>query len=90
MRVLLALVAVLAYGLSQRSSRSAASGQPTIADIAKNPAAYEGKPVTVTFYYDGRLSGQEDSPVYGIKFAAIQNDYVRSWAKQRGWDQACD
>ena len=36
----------------------------------------KGKPVTVTFFYDGRLTGQEDSPVYGIKFAAIQNDYA--------------
>lgn len=35
----------------------------------------KGKPVTVTFYYDGRLTGQEDSPVYGIKFAAIHPDY---------------
>jgi tetratricopeptide (TPR) repeat protein len=34
----------------------------------------KGKPVTATFFYDGRLSGEEDSPVYGIKFAAIQND----------------
>src|SRR5438445_6125789 len=36
----------------------------------------KAKPVTVTFYYDGRLSGQEDSPVYGIKFASIQNDFA--------------
>ena len=36
----------------------------------------KGQPVTVTFTYDGRLSGQEDSPVYGIKFASIQNDYA--------------
>ncbi|HEY1241890.1 MAG TPA: M1 family aminopeptidase [Bryobacteraceae bacterium] len=35
----------------------------------------KGQPATVTFYYDGRLSGQEDSPVYGIKFAAIHPDY---------------
>src|SRR6516162_10294948 len=35
----------------------------------------KGQPVTVTFYYDGRLTGQEDSPVYGIKFAAIHPDY---------------
>jgi hypothetical protein len=35
-----------------------------------------GQPVTITFYYDGRLSGQEDSPVYGIKFAAIQPDFA--------------
>ena len=35
-----------------------------------------GQPVTITFYYDGRLSGQEASPVYGIKFAAIQPDFA--------------
>ncbi len=32
--------------------------------------------MTITFYYDGRLTGQEDSPVYGIKFAAIHPDYA--------------
>ena len=36
----------------------------------------KGKPVTVTFYYDGKLSGQEDSPVYGIKFAAIHPEFA--------------
>jgi len=36
----------------------------------------KGKETTLTFVYDGRLSGQEDSPVYGIKFAAIQNDFA--------------
>src|SRR6185503_1541344 len=36
----------------------------------------KGQPVTVTFYYDGKLTGQEDSPVYGIKFAAIHPDYA--------------
>ena len=36
----------------------------------------KGQPVTVTFYYDGHLTGQEDSPVYGIKFAAIHPDYA--------------
>jgi len=30
----------------------------------------KGKAVDVTFEYDGRLTGNEDSPVYGIKFAA--------------------
>ena len=35
----------------------------------------KGQPVSVTFYYDGRLTGQEDSPVYGIKFAAIHPDF---------------
>ena len=36
----------------------------------------KGQPVTITFYYDGKLSGQEDSPVYGIKFAAIHPDFA--------------
>jgi Tfp pilus assembly protein PilF len=36
----------------------------------------KGQPVTMTFYYDGKLSGQEDSPVYGIKFAAIHPDFA--------------
>ena len=36
----------------------------------------KGQPVTLTFYYDGHLSGQEDSPVYGIKFAAIHPDFA--------------
>ena len=34
----------------------------------------KGKAATLTFSYDGRLTGAEDSPVYGIKFAAIHND----------------
>jgi aminopeptidase N len=36
----------------------------------------KGQAVTITFYYDGKLSGQEDSPVYGIKFAAIHPDFT--------------
>jgi aminopeptidase N len=36
----------------------------------------KGQPVNITFFYDGKLSGQEDSPVYGIKFAAIHPDYA--------------
>ncbi|HPQ16846.1 MAG TPA: M1 family aminopeptidase, partial [Bryobacteraceae bacterium] len=36
----------------------------------------KGKPATVTFYYDGRLTGNEESPVFGIKFAAIHPDYA--------------
>jgi hypothetical protein len=36
----------------------------------------KGQPVSITFYYDGKLTGQEDSPVYGIKFAAIHPDFA--------------
>lgn len=34
----------------------------------------KGKGGRLTFLYDGRLTGQEDSPVFGIKFAAIGPD----------------
>ncbi|MGH9662777.1 MAG: M1 family aminopeptidase, partial [Bryobacteraceae bacterium] len=36
----------------------------------------KGKPVTVTIEYDGRLTGSEESPIYGIRFASIQNEYA--------------
>ena len=32
----------------------------------------KGQAASVTFVYSGKLSGQEESPVFGIKFAAIQ------------------
>lgn len=32
----------------------------------------KGKPVTVSFEYDGRFDGREESPVYGIRFASIE------------------
>ena len=34
----------------------------------------KGKPATLVFTYDGKLTGNEDSPVYGIKFAALHNE----------------
>jgi len=36
----------------------------------------KGQMTEITFVYDGRLSGDEESPIYGIKFAAIQSDYA--------------
>ncbi len=36
----------------------------------------KGQPAQATFTYDGKLSGQEESPVYGIKFASIQKDHA--------------
>jgi tetratricopeptide (TPR) repeat protein len=35
----------------------------------------KGKPATLTFTYDGKLTGNEESPVYGIKFASIASNY---------------
>jgi len=34
----------------------------------------KGQPATLTFVYQGKLTGQEESPVFGIKFAAITPD----------------
>ena len=36
----------------------------------------KGKVETLLFTYDGRLTGQEESPIYGIRFASIQNDHA--------------
>jgi len=36
----------------------------------------KGQAQTITFFYDGKLTGNEDSPVYGIKFAAIHPEYA--------------
>jgi hypothetical protein len=36
----------------------------------------KGQPINVTFFYDGKLTGNEDSPVYGVKFAAIHPDFA--------------
>ncbi|MBI3680743.1 MAG: peptidase M1 [Acidobacteria bacterium] len=41
-----------------------------------NDPLAKGQALTLVFYYDGRLAGEEESPVYGIRFAAIQPDYA--------------
>ena len=35
----------------------------------------KGKQSTLTFTYDEHLTGAEDSPVFGIRFAALHNDF---------------
>jgi len=36
----------------------------------------KGTPVTVTFNYSGRLTGEEEGPVLGLRFAAIASDHA--------------
>jgi len=36
----------------------------------------KGKPAALTFIYDGKMTGGEESPVFGIKFAAIHPDFA--------------
>jgi hypothetical protein len=40
------------------------------------PPLPKGQTFTATFYYDGKLTGAEESPVYGIRFAAIHPDFA--------------
>jgi aminopeptidase N len=39
-------------------------------------AIAKGQPNSLTFDYAGRLTGNEESPVWGIKFASIQRDFA--------------
>ena len=36
----------------------------------------KGKTESLSIQYQGKLSGSEESPIYGIKFAAIQGDFA--------------
>jgi tetratricopeptide (TPR) repeat protein len=51
------------------------SAQDFTLRLSFNEPLVKGTPVTLQFEYDGRLSGSEESPIYGIRFASIQNDY---------------
>jgi aminopeptidase N len=34
------------------------------------------QPVTIRFEYGGQITGEEDSPIYGIRFASVQTDHA--------------
>ena len=59
-----------------RQVQASRSQQDSTVRLNFDQALPKGKPVSMTFDYDGRLTGDEESPVYGIKFAAIHNDYA--------------
>jgi tetratricopeptide (TPR) repeat protein len=66
------------------------SGQDMAVHVSFPAPLPKGKATTVTFSYDGRLTGQEESPVFGIKFGAIQNDiayllYPARWFPVSGY-----
>jgi aminopeptidase N len=52
------------------------SNQDNTIRLTFDPPLAKNQPVTLVFTYDGHLTGNEDSPVYGIKFASIQQDYA--------------
>ena len=50
----------------------------------------KGKPASLTFTYSGTLRGDEDSPIYGIRFAAIRDEgtyllYPARWFPVSGY-----
>jgi tetratricopeptide (TPR) repeat protein len=55
---------------------SASRGQDITLNVNFPEALPKGQPATVTFTYSGRLAGTEESPVFGLTFAAIQQDYA--------------
>ncbi len=61
---------------SGRQIQTSRSTQDNAVRINLPAPLAKGTPTSLTFSYDGRLTGQEESPVYGIKFAAIQNDFA--------------
>ena len=61
---------------SGRQVQASRSQQDSTVRLNFDQPLPKGKPVNMTFDYDGRLTGDEESPVYGIKFAAIHNDYA--------------
>ncbi len=52
------------------------SNQDNTVRLTFDPPLAKDQPITLIFTYDGHLTGNEDSPVYGIKFAEIQQDYA--------------
>ena len=59
----------------EQLSASRSQQESTIRVSFPAPLA-KGQSTQVTFHYDGTLAGKEESPVPGIRFAAIQNDFA--------------
>jgi hypothetical protein len=75
---------------SGRQIPASRSGQDTGVRVSFPAPVTKGKATTITFNYDGRLTGQEESPIDGIKFGAIQNDitylmYPARWFPVNGY-----
>src|SRR5262249_33019640 len=57
-------------GRGQQISSSRNSADQSI-QLSFANGLVKGQAQTLTFEYDGRMTGNEESPIYGIKFAAI-------------------
>jgi tetratricopeptide (TPR) repeat protein len=61
-------------GAGQQVSASRNQQDSSVRLTLPAPVA-KGQKASLTFTYDGHLTGAEDSPVFGIKFAALHPDY---------------
>jgi aminopeptidase N len=61
-----------AAGKPLSTSRNAQDFTVTVSFPSALP---KGTPVTISLAYGGKFTGSEDSPVYGIRFAALHPDY---------------
>src|ERR1700722_7943494 len=70
--------------LEGRQVTASRFGEDMSVRLSLPQALPKGKPETLTFVYEGKLTGQEESPVFGIKFAAVTPDvaylvYAARW-----------
>ena len=61
---------------SNRQIPASRNQQDSTVRLSFPDAIQKGQPTSLTFTYEGKLSGQEESPVYGIKFASIQKEHA--------------
>jgi len=64
--------AVDAHGQTLSTTRNAQDFTVTVVSTAP---LQKGQPAEFTLSYEGKLSGSEDSPISGIKFAALHPDF---------------
>jgi tetratricopeptide (TPR) repeat protein len=60
---------------SGRQIAATRSHQDFTVDLNFSQALVKAQQAVVVFHYDGRLTGSEDSPVFGIKFAALHPEF---------------
>ncbi|MCC7174017.1 MAG: peptidase M1 [Bryobacterales bacterium] len=73
----------------EQLSANRPQGDPAIRVAFREPLA-KGESTEITFHYEGRLTGKEESPVPGIRFAAIREDvtyllYPARWFPVSGY-----
>jgi hypothetical protein len=60
---------------SGRELRTNRNPQDFTIQVSYPEPLQKGKPATAVFTYSATFSGKEESPIYGIRFASIQNEY---------------